>query len=145
MPIPCVDLVPILNDGRVLLVKRQNEPASRQWWFPGGRVHHGETRLAAGRRKLIEETGLIASTLKELGTYDVILNADSYLSHGITTVFVATIVVMTGMKLDTQSRCAEWLKPDEWLKRKLDPFVISILIGAEKRIETWFRENQIGI
>jgi 8-oxo-dGTP pyrophosphatase MutT (NUDIX family) len=128
-------LVSIVNDGRVLLVERQNEPASHQWWFPGGRVHHGETRLAAGRRKLIEETGLIAGTMIELGTYDVILNADGYLSHGITTVFVATIGIKASIKLDAQSRCAEWLKPEEWLKRKLDPFVISILTEVADRIE----------
>lgn len=57
LPIVCVDI--IVTDGkRFLLGKRINEPAKGQWFFPGGRVHKGETAEQAAVRKIKEEIGL---------------------------------------------------------------------------------------
>jgi len=68
MPIPCVDLVVINNQEEVLMLKRENEPAKGLWWFPGGRVHHNETRADAALRKLKEECGLKGLSCDEIGT-----------------------------------------------------------------------------
>ena len=57
MPILCVDIVIEYQD-KVLLVKRKNQPAKGQWWFPGGRVFKGETIEQAAVRNGIEEVGL---------------------------------------------------------------------------------------
>lgn len=71
MPIPCVDLVVMDRVGRILLLKRKNEPASNQWWFPGGRVLFGELRPDAARRKLRQECGLTQiELLEEIRTFD---------------------------------------------------------------------------
>jgi colanic acid biosynthesis protein WcaH len=58
IPIACVDLL-ILNEGKVLLLKRQHAPAQGQWWFPGGRILKGETIFDAAKRKGVEELGLM--------------------------------------------------------------------------------------
>ena len=42
IPIVCVDLI-IINDGKFLLLKRDNEPAKGEFWFPGGRILKLET------------------------------------------------------------------------------------------------------
>jgi len=57
MPVVCVDLL-IHHRGEVLLVQRRNEPARGQWWFPGGRVHKGESLLQTAHRQAYEEVGL---------------------------------------------------------------------------------------
>ena len=44
--------------GRVLLVKRRNEPLAGRWSLPGGIVELGEALDAAVRREVREETGL---------------------------------------------------------------------------------------
>ncbi|MEU3275273.1 NUDIX domain-containing protein [Saccharomonospora sp. NPDC006951] len=44
--------------GRLLLIKRRNEPARGKWSLPGGRVERGETDAAAVVREVLEETGL---------------------------------------------------------------------------------------
>lgn len=58
-PVPsvCVGAVAI-DDGRLLLVRRRNEPGQGTWSVPGGRVEPGETVQEAVVRELAEETGI---------------------------------------------------------------------------------------
>ena len=51
----------IVQDGRVLLVKRKHEPLAGQWSLPGGAVEVGETLEACLVREMLEETGLEVS------------------------------------------------------------------------------------
>ena len=44
--------------GRILLVRRRNDPGSGLWSVPGGRVEPGETDTQAVIREMAEETGL---------------------------------------------------------------------------------------
>ena len=48
----------IVDDGRVLLVKRKYEPLAGQWSLPGGAVEVGETLEESIAREMVEETGL---------------------------------------------------------------------------------------
>ncbi len=125
MPIPCVDLLVEDLEGRILLIKRANDPAKGQWWFPGGRVHYLETRMQAAERKLKEECGLEVFQIKEMGTYDVILDmpGDEKQRHGITTIFHIRIKEFGDVILDTHSLTAERHFRDEWLKMNLHQFV----------------------
>ncbi len=125
MPIPCVDLLVSNAEGRVLLLKRKNAPAQGEWWFPGGRVHFGETRAVAAVRKLKEECGLEPASIHELGTFDVILEMGPGYPprHGITTLFHVRVDRAGSIKLDTQSTGAAWRGPDEWRTESLHPFV----------------------
>ena len=51
----------IVQDGRVLLVRRKHEPLAGQWSLPGGAVEVGETLEACLVREMREETGLDVS------------------------------------------------------------------------------------
>ncbi len=57
MPVVGVGLVILLN-GKLLLVRRQHEPAKDQWTLPGGVVEWGESLVEAAKREAKEETGL---------------------------------------------------------------------------------------
>jgi 8-oxo-dGTP diphosphatase len=52
--------------GRVLLIKRAQEPGKGLWSVPGGSVQPGETLEAAAAREALEETGLQVSIGPEL-------------------------------------------------------------------------------
>ena len=57
-PIVGVGAVVLDDDGRVLLVKRANEPLKGQWSLPGGAIDVGETLESGIRREVREETGI---------------------------------------------------------------------------------------
>jgi len=48
----------VLHRGKVLLVRRAQEPCKGEWTFPGGLVELGETLREAAVRETYEETGL---------------------------------------------------------------------------------------
>ncbi len=48
----------IIEDGRILLVKRANEPNKGKWSVPGGLVRVGESLIDALKREIQEEIGV---------------------------------------------------------------------------------------
>jgi 8-oxo-dGTP diphosphatase len=63
----------IIENSRVVLVKRAHPPLQAQWSIPGGVLEVGELVRAAAAREAREETGLIVEPGKLLGVYDRVL------------------------------------------------------------------------
>ena len=59
----------MIQDGRVLLIERGNEPFAGMYALPGGFMDHGETSEEAVVREVEEETGLRAEVLDLVGAY----------------------------------------------------------------------------
>jgi 8-oxo-dGTP diphosphatase len=66
--IPCVGAVIRDDAGRLLLIKRGHEPGKGLWSIPGGRVEAGEPDAAALVREVREETGLVVTPGRLIGT-----------------------------------------------------------------------------
>lgn len=83
----------LLEEGRVLLVRRANPPSHNLYAFPGGRVDPGERLEEAALRELREETGLIARDPRPHRVYDLIERDEIGMitSHFLLTVFRATL------------------------------------------------------
>jgi ADP-ribose pyrophosphatase YjhB (NUDIX family) len=62
-----------IENGKVLLIKRGNEPNKGLWSIPGGLVKLGESPEEAAIREFKEETGLNAIIEKLLGIFNIVI------------------------------------------------------------------------
>jgi mutator protein MutT len=68
--VPCVGAIIEDDRGRLLLIRRGQEPARGTWSIPGGRVEAGETDAEALAREVREETGLAVDVGDLVGTVE---------------------------------------------------------------------------
>lgn len=66
----------IVQDGRVLLIRRGQAPLLGEWSLPGGVLECGETLREATVREAREETGLGVETVEMLGVYERVIRSD---------------------------------------------------------------------
>lgn len=67
----------IVENQRVLLVKRARAPLLGRWSLPGGVVELGETLRAATEREALEETGLVVEAGEVLEVLDRIVPGEN--------------------------------------------------------------------
>jgi 8-oxo-dGTP diphosphatase len=60
----------VIHHGRVLLVRRGQEPLKGEWSLPGGALELGEDLTAGVRREVKEETGLDVEPVEQIATVD---------------------------------------------------------------------------
>jgi 8-oxo-dGTP diphosphatase len=63
----------IIEDARVVLVKRAHPPLEAEWSIPGGVLEVGELVREAAIREAREETGLTIEPVELLGVFDRVL------------------------------------------------------------------------
>src|SRR6266705_3579889 len=67
----------IVENGRVVLVKRGKAPLLGEWSIPGGMLELGETVRAGAEREALEETGLVVRATELLGVFDRVVLDDA--------------------------------------------------------------------
>ncbi|MCY4108475.1 MAG: NUDIX hydrolase [Chloroflexi bacterium] len=68
--VDAVTVAPSLDGGRsVLLIRRGHEPFAGSWALPGGFVDPDEDVEQAARRELLEETGVSAPAMHQIGAF----------------------------------------------------------------------------
>lgn len=60
----------VIENGRVLLIRRGSEPLKGQWSIPGGTLELGESLYEGVVRELREETGLDVRVLELIEVFD---------------------------------------------------------------------------
>ena len=63
MPIVCVDIA-IVYHSKILLIRRNEQPAKGEWWLPGGRLFKNESLESCAFRKAGVETGMLGKVGK---------------------------------------------------------------------------------
>ena len=65
---PCVVLIPIQDDGRIVLIRQYRHSVKRDLWeLPAGGIDTGESPEAAAVRECEEEIGLVPGRLERIG------------------------------------------------------------------------------
>ena len=64
---PAIAAAIIVDNGKVLMVRRQVKEGSLSWQFPAGEVEPGETAEEAAVRETLEETAVTVRASKQLG------------------------------------------------------------------------------
>jgi colanic acid biosynthesis protein WcaH len=89
LPLISVDLC-LVNDGHMLLGKRNNKPALGWWFTPGGRIRKGEAWNMAFMRIAQEELGLVGVSVEDavlMGVWDHFYDESAF-SDSISTHYV---------------------------------------------------------
>jgi 8-oxo-dGTP diphosphatase len=137
-PIPAA-LAVVVQNSRLLLVRRSNKPDVGLWGYPGGKIELGETIMDAAIRELHEETGIEAEAREILTSLDVILhNDEDELQHHY--VLVAVLCEYLGgepMAADDVSEAA-WFPFDDIIA---DPSDKSPAVGRVARQAMAWLEN----
>ncbi|MBV9482799.1 MAG: NUDIX hydrolase [Acidobacteria bacterium] len=71
----------IIENGRVLLVKRGHPPLAGEWSIPGGVLEIGELLREAVIREAKEETGLSVEAGEILGIFDRLIRTDDRIQY----------------------------------------------------------------
>jgi ADP-ribose pyrophosphatase len=116
-----VAIVPLFDDGRVLLERQFRYPHRREFIeVPAGKVDPGEPHLDTAKRELLEETGYAAAEWRRIG---VLHTAIAYTDEGIE-IFSAKKLTLQQRKLDA----------GEFLEILIVPFGEAIAMIRDGRI-----------
>ncbi len=97
------------QEGRVLLVRRVNEPFRGMWTLPAGFVDAGEDPAQAAERECLEETGL---SVRATGVLDIIAGKEH--PRGADFIIVYRGVVLSGnLRAADDADRAEWFHYSE--------------------------------
>ena len=110
-PRPAVCVVPVGDDGRILLIEHYRFVSDTTGWeAPAGRVDEEEALEVAAARELLEETGYAAGKIEHLGQYHPINGSASQTFH----IYMGSGIRQVGEPTDVNEimRVA-WFTPDE--------------------------------
>lgn len=105
-PFPRVGVgVLVIKDGKILLGKRKNAHGNGTWSPAGGHLEFGETVEECAARELLEETGLVAHSIRTLTWVNNVFEAEN--KHYITIFTIADTFTGTPM-LKEPDKAEEW-------------------------------------
>lgn len=108
------------TDRGLLLLRRTNEPAAGEWFWPGTRLFKGETFETAAERLAREELGIEVNLGPLLGTYSHFWDNGRFdgveTTHTVNVVYRATTATPEDVVLDDQHDAIRFVEqPDESL------------------------------
>ncbi len=128
-PLLTTDCVIFDREGRILLIRRKNEPFRGAFALPGGFVEIGERTEAACRREVLEETGITIGELRLVGVYSE--PGRDPRGHTVSIAYMALVPPATRPKAGSDAEDAQWR--GDWHKLDLAFDHAQIIADAERR------------
>lgn len=123
----------VIDDGRVLLIRRGKDPGRGRWSLPGGTVEAGETLQQALVREMREET------LLEVRVGPLLLAFDRIERAGERLLYHYVILDYLCQRLAGQARAASdaealaWARPEELERYELAQTVLDVVAEGFRR------------
>jgi 8-oxo-dGTP diphosphatase len=127
-PFLTTDCVICDRDGRIILIRRRNEPFKGAYALPGGFVDIGETVEAACRREVLEEAGVVVGALRLVGVYSDPRRDPR--GHMVSVAYLALLSEAPEPNAGSDAESAEWVKNWRGLNLAFDH--AKIVADAEK-------------
>lgn len=124
----------VIQQGRVLLVRRASEPLKGEWSIPGGLVELGERLVDAVKREVLEETGLAVEPGEVLELFDSIWrDGDGRCQYHY--VLVDYLCRVTGgiLQAATDVSDARWVTQEELSSFRLRPATEGVIRKAFRK------------
>ncbi len=99
----------------VLLIRRGHEPFAGSWALPGGFVDPDEDLEQAARRELVEETGVIAPVMRQIGAFGD--PGRDPRGRAVSVAFLAVLDTTTAARAGDDAADARWFPMDQLPKR----------------------------
>ena len=120
----------VVDEGRVLLIRRGTEPLKGQWSLPGGMLELGESLTDGVVREVLEETGLAVEPLELVELLDRIYSEENRVRYHY--VIADYLCRVTGGELQASSDAdaVRWVKRAEWNSHsalRLDPITVRVI------------------
>jgi ADP-ribose pyrophosphatase YjhB (NUDIX family) len=144
-PLMCVGAV-IVEAGRVLLVRRGNEPMKGHWTLPGGLLELGEPLIEGVKREAREETGLTVEPVQLIELVDRIHRqkegqAERVRYHYVIADYLCRVVGGV-LQAASDADAVRWVEREEWNRPdtalgalKLDPITARVIETGWQRAQ----------
>jgi len=134
----------VVQEGRVLLVRRGREPLKGYWSLPGGMLELGEALTTGVLREVEEETGLVVEVLELIELLDrVHREGDRVRYHYVIADYLCR-VVGGELKAASDADAVRWAERAEWINPsdlELDPVAVRVIEAGWQKAQNPRAQN----
>ena len=128
----------VVQNSRVLLVRRGTEPLKGHWTLPGGMLEVGESLTTGVVREVREETGLDVEPIELIELLDRIHREDGRVRYHYVIADYLCRVTGGDLRAASDAAAVRWVERSEWNSHSalvLDPITVRVIEKGWQRTE----------
>ena len=135
----------VVEENRVLLVRRGQEPLKGKWSLPGGMLELGETLEDGVAREVSEETGLSVEPVELIELLDKVHRENGRVRYHYVIADYLCRVVGGSLRAASDADAVRWVERTEWSNHSalvLDPLTVRVIEAGWQRAHALETHNR---